>query len=542
MAVTYLQVEFREKDLVKSLGARWDGGSKRWFVPSHLDVAAFARWLPDDASVSSTAALPATGQRPAIGLSQLLQRVAQAVNQVTIQAEWVKAEISECRATKNGHVHLDLIELDADKNLLGKANAKLFKQQADFVLDKFLAATHSELASGMKVLLLVRVQFHIQFGFALIIEDIDPTYTLGDVAAKLNHIRDVLRQENLIDCNRQLATPREFCRLAVLSPHAAAGLGDFRQEADLLAHYGLCQFQYYHSQFQGEQASVELQQALRHIVHDHQRDAFDALVIIRGGGAVIDLAWLNDLEVARHICAAPMPVFSGIGHERDNTIIDEIANKRFDTPSKVIAHVLSAIVHNAQQASSDTAFIAKQVRHTVAQWAQQTEHCHKAIQTGVQQSFALAYRDTHHLYQQIIVNATHSIDTLLVTVRHSHEHIATLCQHGLQQAQRSIHLWQESIVQTCQQRVQTLRSQVADYRQQIYENIQQACYYYQAAVKENLLHVVSLGPEATLQRGFALVSGSDGHLISRVAEARASHTLKIRFQDGFITVQPKGSS
>lgn len=538
MAVTYLQVEFREKDLVKSLGARWDNGSKRWFVPSHLDQTAFARWLPSESNVSTTMELEATGQRVSIGLSQLLQRVSQAVNQVTLQAEWIKAEISECRATKNGHVHLDLIELDADKNLLGKANAKLFKQQADIVLDKFLSATQSQLSSGMKVLLQVRVQFHIQFGFALIIEDIDPAYTLGDVAAKLSHIRDVLSQEGVIDRNRQFMTPSEFCRIAVLSPAGAAGLGDFRQEADVLARYGLCQFQYYHSQFQGEPASVELQQAMRQIVHDHEQAGFDVLVIIRGGGAVIDLAWLNDVELARHICAAPLPVFSGIGHERDNTIIDEVANKRFDTPSKVIAHILSAIVHNAQQASSDSAFIAKQVRHTVEQVTQQTEHCHKAIQTGVRQGFALAYRDTHHLYQHIVSHAAHSIETLRVTVRHTHEHIATQCVHGLQQMQQSIQVWQASILHTCQQRLQTLKVQVADYHQQIYENTQQACYYYQAAVKENLLHVVSLGPDATLQRGFSLVSRPDGQLISHVADARACQSLTIRFQDGLLTVQP----
>lgn len=539
MAVTYLQVEFREKDLVKSLGARWDGGNKRWFVPTHLDLALFARWLPSETGVSI--ATDAAGQQAPISLSQLLQRVSQAVNQVTPQAEWIKAEISECRATKNGHVHLDLIELDADKNLLGKANAKLFKQQADSVLDKFLAVTQSPLSSGMKVLLQVRVQFHSQFGFALIIEDIDPTYTLGDVAAKLSHIRDVLRQEGLIDRNRQLATPLEFCRLAVLSPQAAAGLGDFRQEADLLARYDLCQFQYYHSQFQGEPASEQLQQAMRQILHDHAHHPFDALVIIRGGGAVIDLAWLNDVDLARQICAAPLPVFSGIGHERDNTIVDEVANKRFDTPSKVIAHILSAIVHNAQQADGHSAFIAKQVRHTLAQVTQQAEHCHTAIQTGVRQGFALAYRDTQHLYQHIVVNATHHIDSLCVTVRHTHEQIAAACVHGVQHAQRSMQLWQESIQQICVQRLQTLQGQVADYRQQIHENIQQACYHYRAAVKENFLHVVSLGPDATLQRGFALVSGPDGQLISHVAAARTCQTLKIRFQDGFLTVQPKGS-
>ena len=368
MTVTYLKVEFREKDIARSLGARWDAVTKQWFIPSGADPSAFARWLPNTPST-----LPAelSGQDAGrLSLSQLLAQIAMAVNRVTPMALWVKAEISECRATKNGHVHLDLIELDAHKNLLGKASAKLFKTQADLLLTKFFETTKSHLGSGMKVLLQVKAQFHIQYGFSLIIEDIDPAYTLGDISAKLQGIRDALKQEGVFERNKSFVTPREFYRVAVLSPQSAAGLGDFRQEADLLEKHQLCHFVYYHAQFQGDVAALEITTALSIISHDHTQLPYDALVIIRGGGASIDLAWLNDLSIARAICLAPLPIFSGIGHERDNTILDEIANMRFDTPSKVINHILNTTVHNAKQARSNIESIYQGIRQATHQRTQ----------------------------------------------------------------------------------------------------------------------------------------------------------------------------
>lgn len=540
MSITYLQVEYREKEVVKSLGARWDGVAKRWFIPSGCDPAAFTRWLPTENLPAISPETSDTSQRPSIRLSHLLNRVSLAVNQLTPQAEWVQAEISECRATKNGHVHLDLVELDAHKNLLGKASAKLFKHQAEVVLNKFFQATHSHLSQGMKVLLQVRVQFHLQFGFALLIEDIDPAYTLGDIQAKLAQIRETLQQEGLLQRNKQLTTPTEFYRLAVLSPQGAAGLGDFKQEADLLAKHHLCHFHYYQAQFQGELASGELCQALQRIQTDHTQQAFDAIVIIRGGGASIDLAWLNDVNVARLVCTMPVAVFSGIGHERDNTILDEVANKRFDTPSKVIGHILHSIVHNAQQAHNHYQHIDRAIRHVIGQSQQALTHTYRHIQQGAEQCWQLSLKDIDQYYHQSLTLSQHRLDTLNLTLDHAMRSVYHSAPQLLRQVQQSIDHCHSSIYTVVQREWRHLQQQCDTYQDQIRAGIQQACSYYQQECQKWWLHAVSLGPEATLARGFALAVDATGQVITSAACAQTQQSFIIRFQDGAVTVQPKG--
>ncbi len=557
MAVTYLNVEFREKDIARSLGARWDATVKQWYIPLECDPSPFAKWLPNYVAPTLTAKTMAATYST---LSQLLARVAQAVARTTPQAEWVKAEISEFRPTKNGHIHLDLIELDANKNLLGKASGKLFKIQADTLLEKFFSITQSQLGPGMKVLLQVRAQFHIQYGFSLIIEDIDPAYTLGDISAKLAHIRETLQQEGVFTNNKALSPPREFYRLAVLSPQSAAGLGDFKQEADLLARHHLCHFVYYHGQFQGEVASVEICTALQQILGDHQRQPFDALVIIRGGGAVIDLAWLNDLAIARALCLAPLPVFVGIGHERDHTILDEVAQSYFDTPSKVIAHIFSTIVHNAKQAQVNSRTIHQAISHILQHQRLSAEQYHVQIHHYLQQTLALKAKDLMTQYQSLVTTLYYRLDKLMVLITQLHSQIVVTVKHAIQRCQQTIHHALTSIYATAptvytladtqvkqlmqhiqaipQNQVALLAQQSHSYFEQILNAMSSACYYYQQECKRLLLHSVSLGPEATLKRGFVLALDAQGNALSSKQMAAEQAYFKLTFHDGTLVVQP----
>ena len=542
MTVTYLKVEYREKDLARSLGARWDGAAKQWFIPSGFDPSPFAKWLPEETPDLFARARPLIEPTDSpdshATLSQLLARISQAVATVTPQAEWVKAEISELRITKNGHGHLDLIELDQHKNLLGKASAKLFKTQADTLLAKFFAATQSPLSPGMKVLLRVRAQFHIQYGFSLIIEDIDPAYTLGDISVKLQAIREALIAEGLFARNKQLTNPREFYRLAVLSPQGAAGLGDFKQEADLLERFSLCHFHYYHAQFQGDVACTEIPQAFSQIFNDHAKHHFDAIVIIRGGGASIDLAWLNDLAIARALCMSPIPVFSGIGHERDNTILDEIANLRFDTPSKVIAHILNVTVHNATQAATDFKNIYQSINNSTLRYQQDTEQHYQHIITSMQHRLDKLHLAVNHYQRQITATAHHQLQNA--------EHFIQAALHSIYQLAPKECFLAESHVEQLMQTIQAvpqgqvlrLNQQVDTYLQQITENIRSACLHYQQEIEKLLLHSVSLGPDATLKRGFALAKQVNGALITSMSEAQSLTSFHLTFHDGTIPVHP----
>ena len=164
------------------------------------------------------------------------------------------------------------------------------------------------LEAGIKVLVYARVEFHPQYGMALFIDDIDPTYTLGDMAAKLAKIREVLTAEKIINNNKQLPKPTDFTRVAVISPQNAAGLGDFNREAGILIKHNLCEFVYFTALFQGEKASKEICEALKLATEQHMQNPFDAIVIIRGGGALSDLTWLNNEQIARSVCLSPETV------------------------------------------------------------------------------------------------------------------------------------------------------------------------------------------------------------------------------------------
>ena len=278
----------------------------------------------------------------------------------------------------------------------------------------------------------------------------DPSYTLGDLAAKLARIRERLRRDGLYDRNKGLPAPVEFVRVAVISPSTSAGLGDFRRETDRLQHAGLCDFIYYHATFQGTEAPSSIRTAVNEALAAHRQRPFDALVVIRGGGSVTDLAWLNDLELALLLCRSPIPVFTGIGHERDGTILDEIAHRRFDTPSKVALHIASTIKDNALVALADLDRIEAQVGRILARERTTLDAQAERIEAGVRSTIDRAANDqrnhvavirTASMYQ--LREATHAVGAGYEKVIAGAED--TLCKAGLSLTRLS-----ESIAQRTQ--------------------------------------------------------------------------------------------
>ena len=280
-------------------------------------------------------------------LSDLLGYVSQVVTRGIPGAVWVRAELSS--VTDRRHLYLDVVQLE-DGQEVAKARATLWARERYSLEGKFRKAIGGGLRSGMKVLLYVTAEFHPQYGFSLHILDLSPEFTVGDQAIKLENIRRVLDAEGLLERNRLLPPPDDFSRVAVISPRQAAGLGDFVREAARLERAGAVEFVYLQATFQGREAAASLMTALSSALLTHLEAPLDALVIIRGGGAQTDLAWLNDLELARMVARFPVPVITGIGHARDDSILDEIACIRTDTPSKAAAYILNTVLAGAGSA------------------------------------------------------------------------------------------------------------------------------------------------------------------------------------------------
>ncbi|MBL4608308.1 MAG: exodeoxyribonuclease VII large subunit, partial [Pseudomonadales bacterium] len=275
------------------------------------------------------------------GLASYLSELSGLVKQHFGQPRWIHAEITHIQHKK--HAYLELVESNGG-SVISKCSAIIYSGKANSLQAKFKASIGCELSASMKVLVQVTASFHKEYGFSLVVQDIDPAYTLGDMQQQIELIRRQLKERNLYDCNRAYCLPVDFFNVAVLSPEGAAGLGDFRSDADKLAKTGAVTFDYYTAKFQGPETSNEILAQLRQIYSvQKNQQKYDCLCIVRGGGAKTDLASLNVLEIANAICRMNLPVVVGIGHERDQTILDEVASVSLDTPSKVVGHIVKSL-------------------------------------------------------------------------------------------------------------------------------------------------------------------------------------------------------
>ena len=246
---------------------------------------------------------------------------------------WVEAELSECRESR-GHCYLELIEKDEQTATpIAKASAKCWASKWAMVRPYFERTTGQKLVAGMKVLLKVYPQFHEAFGFSWIVTDIDPTYTLGDMARKRQEIIRQLKEEGVFDLQKELTLPLFCQRIAVISSETAAGYGDFCNQLSNNPYGFQFETHLFPAVMQGEGVEKSLIDALGRIYEA----PFDCVAIIRGGGATSDLSGFDTLALAEHVANFPIPIITGIGHDRDECILDMVSHTRVKTPTAAAA-------------------------------------------------------------------------------------------------------------------------------------------------------------------------------------------------------------
>lgn len=285
-----------------------------------------------------------------ISLSKLLNHV-QSVIKINFDSPiWVRAEISDFRIN-NGNCYLELIEKDSQKDtILAKSRAYIWSSQFRIIQDYFEQVTGNKLKSGISVLVLILVDFHPVYGLGLQIKDIDPNFTLGELAARKQQILKQLEKDGVIDMNKSIPLPLIPQRLAVISSATAAGYEDFCNQLDRNPDG----FKYYHKLFpaimQGELAEVSIIAALEKI-YKHI-DLFDLVIIIRGGGASTDLSCFDNYELALNCAQFPLPIISGIGHQRDFSVVDRVANISLKTPTAVAEFLVEKMEEAYSQATN----------------------------------------------------------------------------------------------------------------------------------------------------------------------------------------------
>ena len=271
----------------------------------------------------------------ALTLFELNALVREVIESTFTTCYWVEVELSEVREVR-GHCYMELVQKDLfSPTPVARASAKCWKSRWALLRPKFEQTTGQSLHAGMKVMLKVAASFHEAYGFAWIVQDIDPTYTLGDMARKRQEIVRRLQQEGVFDLQKELTIPLFAQHIAVISSEQAAGYGDFcRQLAD--NELGLAfEPQLFPAVMQGDQVEPSIIAALDAI--NAEADRFDVVVIIRGGGATADMSGFDTLALAENVANFPLPIITGIGHERDESILDMVSHTRVKTPTAAAA-------------------------------------------------------------------------------------------------------------------------------------------------------------------------------------------------------------
>lgn len=576
----YLNVPFAEKEAAKALGARWDSIARRWYIPQSLlaQQAEFAKWfLPEDQAILNTensidtprkeevtivnselqqtiTMHDATGiqhstlsvasiavaeqKKSAKSLSQLLNQVSNVLQQTMAMAQWIVAEVASVQQ-RSGHYYLELTETLDSGQQIAKTRAMIWASNAKHLLESFQTQTGQTIQAGQKLLILVNVSFHSQYGFSLQIEDIDASYTLGELEKALNELRERLRREQRLERNKQFSVPKDFFKIAVVAPPNAAGLGDFKADADRLQQVGLCVFDYFFAAFQGDKAAIEIPAALNKISQEvSQTNPYDAVVIIRGGGAKLDLQQLNQYAIAFTLSEMNLPVLTGIGHEKDRCILDEMAAMSCDTPSKVIAYISAQIARQAQKAQQNWNFIEQKVQ-------QQLHLKHQALESDFFRIQQLSKQSVMNLKVGLPQLQKQIEDQAWQTWRIWQARITPLVGQISKQARQSIVQNQQAIEKYWQGTQQQIHYQLTQQHQKCDAQISLVTQYAPKIVAEKRQAiqyayqiVLNSGPKIQQNRGFVIAKDEAGNVLSTATQAAKSSKIELNFKDGKIWVKP----
>ncbi len=274
-----------------------------------------------------------------ISLFDLNHRVRQVLKEQFAEPLWIAAEIASVLENRSGHCYLELVDKHAgEENPVAVAKGTIWSFTYRMLKPYFETTTGRHLEKGMKVLIQAEVVFHELYGFSLNIKDIDPTFTIGDIERKRREIIGHLEEEGIIDMNRNLELPLLPKNVAVISSPTAAGLGDFLDQLQNNSYGYKFHVKLFPAVMQGERTTESVIAALDRIYE--YEELFDVVVIIRGGGAQADLGSFDTYDMAANVAQFPLPVIAGIGHERDETIVDRVAFVRVKTPTAAAAFLI----------------------------------------------------------------------------------------------------------------------------------------------------------------------------------------------------------
>ena len=285
---------------------------------------------------------------PSFSLTELNRQVRDAIRDHLPDAYWVRAETSDVRRNQNGHCYLEFIEKDTkNQNIVARARGMIWSNVYEMLSSYFETETGQRFVSGLSVLVRVSVDFHELYGYSLSVVDIDPSFTIGEIARNRQLILKQLEDEGVLTLNKELPFPELANRVAVISSPTAAGYEDFCDQLEKNPYGFVFYTKLFPAIMQGERSEAAVISALEKIYE--YKDNFDAVAIIRGGGSSSDLSSFDSYPLATNCAQFPLPIISGIGHERDVTVVDAVAHTRAKTPTAVAEFLISRASETAAE-------------------------------------------------------------------------------------------------------------------------------------------------------------------------------------------------
>ena len=350
----------------------------------------------------------------ALSLYDLNALVRRSLEQCLPDEYWVQAELSEVRThPATGHCYVEFVQKDPrGNNLVAKARGVIWSNVFRLLRPYFEESTGQAFEAGIKVLVQVSVSFHELYGFNLTVHDIDPTYTLGDMARRRREILKQLEDEGVLTLNKELPMPVLPRRVAVISSPTAAGYGDFRHQLEHNPRGYAFQVTLFAAAMQGDRVEASILEALDAI--NSRVEQFDVVVIIRGGGATSDLSCFDTYLLAAACAQFPLPIITGIGHERDDTVLDSVAHVRVKTPTAAAEYLIARMDEAADRLNDLVVRLHEGVTARLEQERRCLYQCRNRIP-------ASAVRRVSSAQLELLTarkNLHRSVETLLVRHRH----------------------------------------------------------------------------------------------------------------------------
>lgn len=423
-----------------------------------------------------------------ITLLEFNSRIKRLLAHPSVQSTWVMAELSDV-AVKGGHCYMELIQKEESSGrILAKNRAIIWANTYNKIRLDFEHVTRQPLCSGIKLMVEVSTNYHEQFGLSLIISNINPEYTLGDMERQRREILNRLAHEGIINMNRELPWPEVPQRIAIISAPGAAGYGDFMNQLSnnsLGIQFYTCLFS---AVMQGERTVSSVTNAFDRI--NQHIDLFDCVVVIRGGGATSELHSFDNYDLAAYIAQFPIPVIVGIGHERDVTVLDYVAAMRVKTPTAaaewLIARGENALAHMDELTEKMGRLVHDYISHANEQ---------------------LAY-----LSSTIPLGARNVLENNRTQIKHFLQSIPLCVQNRISAAQTTLRFMGQNIDQAAQQRI--LREKIT--------------------LKALEDKVSILSPRNTLNRGYSLTM-CNGHAVTDASQINPGHSITTHLANGSVT-------